>query len=216
MKSLRELLGRSFSSVLCLGAHADDLEIGCGGTILRLLADAAGVKVHWLVLSAESGRRDEAIASAETLLAGTAHDIEVCGFEDRYFPAHGAEIKRVFDRLCRSVAPDIIFTHYREDMHQDHRIVAELTWNTFRDHPILEYEIPKYEGDLGHPNLFVELSRSMCQTKIEHLLGAFPSQAGKSWYSEETFRAMLRLRGIECRSASGYAEAFHARKILLL
>ncbi len=216
MKPLRELFGRPLGSVLCLGAHADDLEIGCGGTILRLLERDAGVKVHWVVLSAEGGRRDEAIGSAETLLAGTAHDIQLCAFEDRYFPTQSREIKRVFDSLGQSVSPDLIFTHHREDLHQDHRIVADLTWNTFRDHPILEYEIPKYDGDLGRPNLFVELPRPVCQAKIEHLLRAFPSQGAKYWFSEETFWATLRLRGVECRSASGYAEGFHARKLLLV
>jgi len=216
VKSLRELLGRPIGSVLCLGAHADDLEIGCGGTLLSLLALTPGLQVHWVVLSAESGRRDEAVRSAETLLAGATPDIRVCGFEDRYFPAQAAEIKRVFDELGRSVTPDLVFTHYREDLHQDHRLVAELTWNTFRDHPILEYEIPKYDGDLGRPNLFVQLARAVCQAKVEHLLRAFPTQATKYWYTEETFWAILRLRGVECRSASGYAEAFHARKILLL
>jgi LmbE family N-acetylglucosaminyl deacetylase len=215
MKSLRELVGRPVGSVLCLGAHSDDIEIGCGGTLLTLLAQAPGVRVHWIVLSAESGRREEAIQSAQTLLGGAESKIQVCDFEDRYFPAHAAAIKRVFDDLSGSVAPDLVFTHYREDLHQDHRLVAELTWNTFRDHPILEYEIPKYDGDLGRPNLFVELSRSVCESKVEHLLRAFPTQAGKPWYSAETFRALLRLRGIECRSASGYAEAFHARKLLL-
>jgi LmbE family N-acetylglucosaminyl deacetylase len=215
MKPLRELVGRPLGSVLCLGAHADDLEIGCGGTILRLLEREAGVKVHWVVLSAEGGRRDEAVGSAEALLAGAAHDIQFCAFEDRYFPSQSREIKRVFDTLGRTLSPDLIFTHYREDLHQDHRVVCELTWNTFRDHHILEYEIPKYEGDLGHPNVFVELPRPVCQAKIQHLLRAFPSQAAKYWFSEETFWATLRLRGIECRSASGYAEAFHGRKILL-
>lgn len=216
MKPLPELFSRPPNSVLCLGAHSDDLEIGCGGTILRLLERFPGVKVHWVVLGTEGGRREEAQASAERLLAGAGHDIRLCEFEDRYFPAQASEIKRVFDGLGRSVAPDLIFTHYRDDQHQDHRVVADLTWNTFRNHPILEYEIPKYEGDLGHPNLFVELPRPTCQAKIAHLLRAFPSQTAKYWFSEETFWATLRLRGIECRSASGYAEAFHARKIVLL
>ena len=215
MKSLQELSGRPLGSVLCLGAHADDLEIGCGGTLLSLVAQTPGLQVHWVVLSGEHGRRSEAVGSAETLLAGARADIQVCGFEDRYFPAHAAELKRVFDELGRSVTPDLVFTHCREDLHQDHRLVAELTWNTFRDHPILEYEIPKYDGDLSRPNLFVQLPRAVCEAKVAHLLRAFPTQATKYWYSDETFWAMLRLRGVECRSTTGYAEAFHARKMLL-
>jgi LmbE family N-acetylglucosaminyl deacetylase len=216
MKPLRELLHGQLRTVLCLGAHADDLEIGCGGTLLRLLQSEPGITVHWVVFSAERDRRHEAIGSAEAMLACAAsRDITICEFEDRYFPAQTMAIKQVFDGLGRSLSPDLIFTHYREDLHQDHRTLAELTWNTFRNHHILEYEIPKYEGDLGRPNVFVELSQPLCRAKIDHVLRAFPSQAGKYWFSDETFWAMLRLRGIECRSASGYAEAFHGRKLLL-
>lgn len=216
MKPLRSLFARPLTSVLCLGAHADDLEIGCGGTVLRLLEQEPDLTVHWVVLSAEGARRDEAVGSAETMLAGAAtREIQICGFEDRYFPAQAAQIKQIFDRLGRSISPDLVLTHYHEDLHQDHRVVAEMTRNTFRDHLILEYEIPKFDGDLGQPNVFVELSQPLCQTKVGHLVRAFPSQAEKHWFSEETFWALLRLRGIECRSASGYAEGFHGRKILL-
>jgi len=209
-------LGSSAPAVLCLGAHSDDLEIGCGGTVLRLLHDYPKARIHWVGLSAAGDRRGEATASAEALLAGFDACIEIAEFEDRFFPQHQAELKRFFDRLGRTLSPDLIVTHHRADLHQDHRTVAELTWETFRDHLVLEYEIPKYDGDLGQPNAFVELPREVCARKVDHLLRMFPSQTSKYWFTKETFWAMLRLRGVECRAGSGYAEAFHARKLLLM
>jgi LmbE family N-acetylglucosaminyl deacetylase len=209
-------LGSSVPAVLCLGAHSDDLEIGCGGTVLRLLHDYPKARIHWVVLSAAGDRRKEATASAEALLAGFDACIEIAEFEDRFFPQQQAELKRFFDRLGRTLTPDLIVTHHRADLHQDHRTVAELTWETFRNHLVLEYEIPKYDGDLGQPNAYVELPRELCTRKIDHLLRMFPSQTSKFWFTDETFWAVLRLRGVECRAGSGYAEAFHARKLLLM
>jgi LmbE family N-acetylglucosaminyl deacetylase len=209
-------LGSSAPAVLCLGAHSDDLEIGCGGTVLRLLQDYPKARIHWVVLSAAGDRRAEARASAESLLAGGDACVEIGEFEDRFFPQQQAELKRFFDRLGRAGSPDLILTHHRADLHQDHRTVAELTWETFRNHLVLEYEIPKYDGDLGQPNAFVELPRELCTRKIDHLRRMFPSQASKYWFTDETFWATLRLRGVECRAGSGYAEAFHSRKLLLM
>jgi LmbE family N-acetylglucosaminyl deacetylase len=212
---LSSLVGRGIHTVLCIGAHADDIEIGAGGTIIKLLNSVGGIDVHWVVLSANERREAEARVSAEAFLkeAGDAH-VSFGGFKESYFPYIGREVKEYFDTLG-SVRPDLIFTHARDDKHQDHRLVCELTWNTWRDHLILEYEIPKYDGDLGTPNLFVSLEESVCDRKIEALLQAFPSQTDKHWFSEETFRALLRLRGIESRSPSGMAEAFYVRKLLI-
>ncbi len=203
------------SSILCLGAHSDDIEIGCGGTVLRLVAANPDLEVRWVVLSAEGQRADEARASAERFLEGCSkREVEVGSFRERYFP-HVPELKEFFDALGARVRPDLILTHHGGDAHQDHRTVSELTWNTFRDHAILEYEIPKYDGDLGRPNAFVTLDRDTARRKVRSILEAFSSQATKDWFSEDTFLALLRLRGVESRSPSGYAEAFHARKLLL-
>jgi LmbE family N-acetylglucosaminyl deacetylase len=203
-------------TILCLGCHADDVEIGCGGALLRLLAEHPQARVWWVVLSAPGLRATEARRSAERFLAGASDSQIVVGdFRDRYFPYQGEQVKDFIHGLARDAAPDMIFTHHREDMHQDHRLVAELTWNAFRDHLVLEYEIPKYEGDLGRPNLFVPLDRELCQRKIATLLEEFPSQRDKPWFTEDTFWALLRLRGLECNSPSRFAEAFHASKIVV-
>lgn len=211
-----EMLSRSISSVLCLGAHSDDIELGCGGTLLWLLESNRDVRIHWVVFSSGPERSEEALRSADAFLerAGSK-TIEVHDFRERYFPHVGGPIKEFFDGLGERVQPDLIFTHRREDLHQDHRLIADLTWQTFRDHLILEYEIPKYEGDLGHPNLFVELDRSLCDRKVKYLLDSFRSQEGKDWFTEETFMAVLRLRGVEGRARTGYAEGFHCRKLVL-
>jgi LmbE family N-acetylglucosaminyl deacetylase len=202
--------------VLAIGAHADDIEIGCGGTILRMVGEHRGLAVDWVVLSGDGERAAEAADSASSFLDGVAEKrVVVEGFRDGFFPYDGAAVKDVFERLKSQVAPDVVFTHRLEDRHQDHRLVAELTWNTFRDHLILEYEIPKYEGDLGHPNLFVPLAAEQCERKVELLRKGFPSQAGRYWFTDDTFWAQLRLRGLEARSPSRYAEAFHARKLVL-
>jgi LmbE family N-acetylglucosaminyl deacetylase len=203
-------------TILCLGAHSDDIEIGCGGTILRLIGEYNYVHVVWIVCSAIGQRANEARQSAGFFL-GSADDktVIVKDYRDGFFPYIGAEIKEYFELLKQDCSPDIIFTHYRHDRHQDHRVISDLTWNTFRSHLILEYEIPKYDGDLGSPNLFVGLDESVCRSKVEYLLDAFRTQAGKQWFSADTFLAILRLRGIESPTPTTYAEAFYCRKLAL-
>lgn len=202
-------------TVLCLGAHADDMEIGCGGAMLDLLAQQPGkIAVHWVVLSGDDARRAEARRAAEAFLAQAgARTVVTQTFRDTYFPFVGGEIKQFIAELREQVSPDLIFTHRREDLHQDHRLVAELTWCAFRDHLILEYEIPKYDGDLGRPNLFVPLDESICRRKIDLLLESFPTQRSRPWFTADTFWAILRLRGLECNSPSRYAEAFTCAKM---
>jgi len=201
-------------SLLCIGAHCDDIEIGCGGTVLHLLEMNPALHVQWVVFSSDEQRAAEARAGADAVLAGSAGArVEIESFRGRYFPYVAAEIKERFDRLGSEARPDLVLTHYRQDLHQDHRLLCELTYNTFRDHLVLEYEIPKWDGDLGQPNVFVHLDRSHCDRKVAILLDAFPSQQGKHWFSEETFRAVMRIRGIESKSPSGYAEAFYCRKL---
>ncbi|HTT28272.1 MAG TPA: PIG-L deacetylase family protein [Solirubrobacteraceae bacterium] len=200
--------------VLCLGAHPDDIEIGCGGTVLRL-AGVPAVEFTWVVLSGDATRAEEAACGASAFLTGISHaDVVVKGFRDGFFPYEGAEIKGYFEELKQTVTPDLIFTHYRADRHQDHRVVSELTWNTFRDHLILEYEIPKWDGDLGAPNCYVDLDRATCQGKIAHLLTTFRSQRAKRWFTAETFQGLMRLRGVEAGAPGGYAEAFYAHKLV--
>jgi len=201
--------------VLCLGAHSDDIEIGCGGTILRLLASQQEIDIVWVVFGASSKREQEARASA-TLFLGRAKNknIIVKNFRDSFFPFEGAQIKDFFEEL-KSTSPDLIFTHYRKDAHQDHRLIEEFTWNTFRNHFILEYEIPKYDGDLGQPNVFVPLDQEIYEKKVRYLMEAFETQRSKQWFGEDTFLALLRLRGMECVAPSGYAEAFYCRKLVL-
>jgi len=199
-------------SVLAIGAHADDIEIGAGGAILSWIASGGEVSVDWCVLSAPGARGDEARASAEDFLKGAKAQIHLAEFRDGYLPAERAAVKDWVEGLKR-LQPDVILTHARDDAHQDHRLVNELTWNTFRDQLILEYEIPKWDGDLGQPNLYIELSEEILSRKIELLHRHFGSQRSKAWFDEETFRGLARLRGIECRQR--YAEAFFARKLLL-
>lgn len=200
--------------LLCLGAHADDIEIGAGGTVLRLLAEYPGVSVHWVVFSARDARQEEARRSAARFLApAKERNVVIHEFEDGFFPYQGQLIKHAFEALKGQVQPDLILTHSASDAHQDHRLINELTWNTFRRHTILEFEIPKYDGDLGRPNVYVPLSEENCRSKIEYLRSEFVTQANKHWFSENTFLAILRLRGIEC--AETYAEAFFARKLVL-
>jgi LmbE family N-acetylglucosaminyl deacetylase len=213
MKSLDLGTGRH---LLALGAHADDIEIGCGGTILRLAAEGRLAAVTWVVGSGTDDRAAEARKSAEVFLAGVEQTrIEIAGFRDGFFPWQGDQVKELFERLKREVAPDLILTHRRADAHQDHRTMAELTWNTWRDHLVLEYEIPKYEGDLGNPNLLVPLDRETAERKVELLLSCFPSQSGRAWFTADTFWALLRLRGMECNAPSGFAEGFHLRKAVI-
>ena len=200
--------------MLALGSHADDIEIGCGGTLLRLAAER-DLDVRWVVLSASEERAAEARRSAEAFLGGAAGShVAVEGFRDAFF-RYGGEVKEYFERLKAEVAPDLILTHHGSDLHQDHRLVAELTWNTFRDHLILEYEIPKYDGDLGSPNVFVHLDEATARRKAALLLDWFPSQRSKPWFTEDLFLALMRLRGMEAASPSGFAEGFYARKLVL-
>lgn len=201
--------------ILCFGAHSDDIEIGCGGTVLRLLDEHPGVSVLWVVLGGTEAREVEARASAARFLAGAeTSDIRVQKFRDAYLPFMGEQVKDFVESL-KSFDPDLIFTHRKEDAHQDHRLLGELTWNAFRNHCILEYEIPKYDGDLGHPNLFVPLDQAVCRRKIELLMEGFPTQAGRQWFTPDTFWAMLRIRGIECNSPTCFAEGFGCRKMLI-
>ena len=200
--------------VLALGAHADDIEIGAGGLLLELAADRPGLEVDWVVLSGDPARATEARASAIGLLGeGARLNVELHDHRERYFP-HLPELKERFDDLGRRLDPDLILAPRLEDRHQDHRTVAEYVWQAFRDHLVLEYEIAKYEGDLGQPNLFVPLAEATAERKIDHILRAYPSQADRRWFSDGTFRSILRLRGIESNSPSGYAEAFTARKLV--
>lgn len=201
--------------VLCLGSHSDDIEIGCGGTILRLLAAHRDLHITWVVFSGNKDREEEARRSAALFLAGVANqEVIVHNFRDGFFPFDGAEIKTAMEGLKR-VSPDVIFTHNRRDAHQDHRVIAELTWNTFRNHFVLEYEIPKYDGDMGQPNFFVPLEKEIFEKKTRCLMEAFATQRSKRWFEPETFLALMRLRGMECVAPSGYAEAFYCRKAVL-
>ncbi len=202
-------------TILCLGAHCDDIEIGCGGTLLRILKSRRDVAVHWVVLSSTKVRAVEAVAAAKLFLKGArSRAVRIEGFTDGHFPYQGADIKHYFEGLKRSVSPDIIFTHYRDDRHQDHRLVSDTTWQTFRDSLILEYEIPKYDGDLGTPNVFTHLDTPTCERKIRYIVRSYGTQRAKPWFTEETLRALLRLRGVESR-APRYAEAFYGRKLSL-
>lgn len=208
--------GRKGLTVLCLGSHSDDIEIGCGGTILRLCEQYPDCTFHWVVFSAPGERAVEAQCAA-THFAGSARlkNLLLKTFPDGFLPFVGAEVKSVFEQLKKEVSPDLIFTHNRKDAHQDHRLVSELTWNTFRNHLILEYEIPKYDGDLGQPSVFVPLEAELYQRKTQLLMESFASQRGKRWFQPETFLSLMRLRGMECNAPSGYAEAFYCRKLLL-
>jgi LmbE family N-acetylglucosaminyl deacetylase len=202
--------------VLCLGAHSDDIEIGCGGTILRLTDEHPCCIFHWVVFSAIAERETEAQRAA-TLFAGTTRlrSLLLKKFRDGFMPFDGAEVKIVFEELKSAVSPDLIFTPSRKDAHQDHRLIGDMTWNTFRDHLILEYEIPKYDGDLGQPSVFVPLMPEQCRKKVDYLMESFPSQHARRWFQPETFLSLMKLRGMECNAPSGYAESFYCRKILL-
>ena len=202
--------------VLCLGAHGDDLEIGCSGTLMKLCASGMRLNVTWVVFSADDAREKEARRSAEVVLGAVAgREVAIHGFPEGLFPSVQADIKRCFESLKQRVSPDIVFTHHARDLHQDHRVVAELTWNTFRDHLILEYEIPKYDGDLGAPNVFVRLDEAVGRAKVENILESFKSQGSKHWFTQDLFLSLMRLRGMEARSPSRFAEAFYSRKLVV-
>ena len=217
MRALKLAKAGERLSVLCLGAHSDDIEIGVGATLLSLMERGVRLDVHWCVLSGgQSEREFEARASAADFLANAASkQIEVRSFRDGFFPQQGEAIKEWFESLKARVNPDVIFTHRRDDAHQDHRAVCDLTWNTFRDHCILEYEIPKWDGDVGQPNVYVAVFAAALQRKIDLLVAHFGSQRSKQWFDEDTFRGLARLRGMECRAPERFAEAFFGRKLLL-
>ena len=201
----------------CLGSHSDDLEIGCGGTILKLIETYPNIICNWVVFSSTSQREGEAYESASRFLKNAKEkNIIIKHFRDGFFPFTGIEIKECFEELKQDFQPDIVFTHYRNDSHQDHRLISDLTWNTFRNHLILEYEIPKYDGDLGSPNFFVQLDELICHKKINYIIESFKSQQGKHWFTEDTFLSMLRIRGIESNAPNKYAEAFYCRKVVCL
>ena len=215
MKGLRLAEPGKHLSVLCLGAHSDDIEIGAGASLLQWQAAGARLDVLWCVLSANGPRESEARASAVDFLEGVERArIEVHHFRDGFFPAQASEIKVWFEQLKGRCEPDVILTHRGDDAHQDHREVSRLTWNTFRNHLILEYEIPKWDGDLGQPNFYVAIGAAAMARKIELLLRHFGTQRSKHWFDEETFRGLARLRGMECRAPERYAEAFFARKLV--
>lgn len=201
-------------SVLGIGAHADDLEIGCGGTVYQLARAHPGSTVLWWILTADSEREREAREAAARLLGNVCSlEVKVTRFRDGFLPYDGPGVKEAFEALKAQIEPDLIFTHSRTDRHQDHRTVSDLTWNTWRDHLILEYEIPKYDADLGNPNLYVALEADSAEAKLECLVNSFASQQSKPWYSGETFRGLMRIRGLECRAPTGFAEAFLAPKL---
>jgi LmbE family N-acetylglucosaminyl deacetylase len=202
--------------ILCLGAHSDDIEIGCGGTILKLLDHYRRASVYWVVFSSDERRAEEARESANMFLRqAESKTIVTKKFTNSFFPYVGMDIKIFFESLKKDVSPDVVFTHYRNDLHQDHRVISELTWNSFRDHFVLEYEIPKYDGDLGSPNSFVHLDQDITEKKIHFIMESFRSQRDKQWFDKETFMALLRLRGMESNSPGKYAEGFYCRKVVL-
>jgi LmbE family N-acetylglucosaminyl deacetylase len=201
--------------ILCLGAHSDDIEIGCGGTILRVLSEYDDVEIHWVVFGSRGQRDGEAVGSANKFLLGAKRkQVVIKNFKESFFPYIGKEIKNFFEKLKKSVSPDIIFTHYRNDLHQDHRLISELTWNTYRDHFILEYEIIKYDGDLGSPNYFVHLNEKICRKKISFLMESFKTQTNRDWFTPDAFLSILRIRGIESKAPGKFAEGFYCRKIV--
>jgi len=212
--NLRDV-AREGLTVFCVGAHSDDIEIGCGGTLLRLKEMFPSLRFRWVVFSACGVRGQEARKAAELFSNGCEKEINLKTYRDGFLPYSGADVKESFEELKGLAKPDVIFTHWHGDAHQDHRLISELTWNTFRDHLILEYEIPKYDGDLSRPNVFVPLERPICERKVDYLFDAFESQRSKRWFDRETFLGLMRIRGMESNSPSGFAEAFHARKLLI-
>jgi LmbE family N-acetylglucosaminyl deacetylase len=206
----------SVRRILCIGAHSDDIEIGAGGTLLRLAREASDLEIWWIVFSAAGPRAEEARQSADEFLSGVVgKEVRIGSFRESYFPSEWPAIKDWFEEIKAQFDPEVVFTHYRDDRHQDHRVLSDLAWNTFRNHLILEYEILKYDGDLGNPNVFIPLSRELCARKIELLLKHFQTQSTKHWFTADTFEAMHRIRGVESASSTGYAEAFYGRKLIL-
>ena len=207
--------GRANYKVLCLGAHSDDIEIGCGGSILELLRGYRNLEFHWIVFSSGGEREREARRSAALFLKGAAaKNVLVHDFRNGYFPSIIGEIKDYFEDLKKQLSPDLIFTHARHDLHQDHHVLNQLTWNTWRNHSILEYEIPKYDGDLGTPNFYVPFSRKIADRKIKFLMDCFGTQRDKRWFTRDTFQGLMRIRGVEVNAPGQFAEGFYARKLL--
>jgi LmbE family N-acetylglucosaminyl deacetylase len=202
-------------TILCLGAHSDDIEIGCGGTLLQWGAASPNLRFYWVVFAAAGARGKEATKGAELFTAGCNKEVVLKEYRDGFLPYSGGQVKDLFEDMKGRINPDLIFTHWQGDAHQDHRLICELTWNTFRDHLIFEYEIPKYDGDMGRPNVFVPLEQPVYETKVNHIWQAFETQRSKSWFQHETFLGLMRLRGMEANSPSGYAEAFHVRKLVV-
>ena len=201
--------------ILCLGAHCDDIEIGCGGSILKLIDTMKDISFYWVVFSSDDRRESEAVKSAHDFLRNVKEkNIVIKRFKNSYFPYHWAEIKSYFEQLKLEYSPDIIFTHYGRDFHQDHRLISEFTWNTYRNHFILEYEIPKYDGDLDSPNFYVHLDEAICRKKTKNILKYYSSQNDKDWFTKDTFMSLLRLRGVESKAPNKYAEGFYCRKIV--
>jgi len=206
---------RPLRRILCLGSHCDDIEIGCGGLILRLLEEDPNREIYWKVFSSTPVRKREALRAAKMFLESAKSKTVVVGnYRDGFFPSLHARIKAEFEKLKKDFDPELILTHYRHDLHQDHRVICELTWNTFRKHLILEYEIPKYDGDLGTPNFFVALDRGTSERKAKYIYDAFVSQQAKQWFTTDTFLSLQRLRGIEANASGGFAEGFHCRKLV--
>lgn len=203
-------------TVLCLGAHSDDIEIGCGASLMALADRFPLAQFRWVVFTTEPGRDAETRAAAAQLLDPSRLRFDIVPLRPSFLPADWSQLKDQFEAIKGTVQPDLIFTHRLEDRHQDHRLVAEMTWNTWRNHLVLEYEIPKYEGDLGQPNVFIPISEALVARKIATLMSAFESQHSRNWFDEQTFRGLMRIRGVESQSASGYAEAFHGRKLQLI
>ena len=201
--------------ILCLGAHCDDIEIGCGGTVMRLAEEYIDLDIKWIVFTSDPERKLEASRSADHFLSNiSSREVHLLDNRDGFLPYEGARVKDLFEDLKR-FKPDVIFTHFRHDLHQDHRCVCDLTWNTFRNHFILEYEIPKYDGDLGSPNFFIPLDHAVASRKVEALQRYYPSQSGKHWFDKETFFSLMRIRGMESASESRFAEGFYLRKAVL-
>lgn len=213
--SMNTLPFKNIDSILCLGAHADDIEIGCGGTLLKLIESNPKVKIHWIVFSANGQREVEAVQSAHGLVGNTNLKVETHQFSDSYFPSQWKRIKKEFSRIRRESKPQIVFTHRLEDRHQDHRVISELTWNAFRDQPIFEYEIPKYEGDLGQPNVFVPLTQQVSEEKCRWITEVFRTQKDKYWFNSDVLMSLLRIRGVEAGRSIQFAEAFYCRKLAL-
>ena len=201
--------------ILCLGCHSDDIEIGCGGAILRFAQQYPDCNFHWVVFSAIGVRENEARQGANLFGGSQVKTLLLKTFEDGFMPYAGAEVKGVFEKELKQLGPDLVFTHQGNDAHQDHRLISELTWNTFRNHMILQYEIPKYDGDVGRPSVFVPLQEDIYKKKVRCLMESFHSQRSKEWFEPETFLSLMRLRGMECNAPSGYAEAFYGRKLVI-